>query len=328
MAVKKRRITKTGEDITDLDEEERKKKIEEAGVATQTPTKAPPKQDIIKRDSVAVTPSGNTVVNAPKDDVKLQRVAEQQTQNLQQPQQITEDLQRQVLSSEGLPTTPEGQKALFEQQKVGEVPQYNEILPTLSPVEEWKRYRETGLKEGVFADLIENLEDTSSLQDKSGVSFVLSRASREIAERALKAAQGGISAGESILLGIGQAVPFDIFGSGAIQNIQSSLETKNQIVADTARDVQDGTITAMDGFKIVEATENRVNQAEEEIRIRLIKNPAARFSQEALDIQEDIYELRLEIARARRDISLAVVGEQDPEKLTIRLKELKGKQNI
>lgn len=108
-----------------------------------------------------------------------------------------------------------------------------------------------------------------------------------------------------------------------VQNLQSSLEAKNQMATAIASDVASGTMRQADAFKALDAIERQTNEAEAAIQQQVILSPTLRTSEALEDVQTDILELRQEIFRARTEVFGAGLVEPDPAAIALRIEELK-----
>lgn len=237
-------------------------------------------------------------------------------------------------TSEGLPTTLEGEKQLFEQAGVlKELPtEPNQLVEPISTPEGRQQFLDAQREESFAAKLEDKLEGRISKETKDfgGLQLQAIRARNQVAVKALAAAEGPILLGR--LVGdIAGDIPFvgglisGILGDRKeiVREVKSSLEAKNQMSADAARDVTDGTLSVQDGFKVLDAIERQTDEAESLIQQEAILSPAVRRSNELIDIQTDILELRQEIQRGRRDIAGSVISETNPAVVALRLEELR-----
>lgn len=109
-----------------------------------------------------------------------------------------------------------------------------------------------------------------------------------------------------------------------VTTVKSSLEARNQMSADIARDVLEGRLNPNDGFRAIDAIEMEVDRVEALMQREAVLSPAVRRSGELEDLQTDILELRQEIFRSRDFISQGVVtGDFDPDAAIFRIKELR-----
>ena len=107
-----------------------------------------------------------------------------------------------------------------------------------------------------------------------------------------------------------------------VQNVQSSLEARNQMATKIGTLVKEGSMDAEDGFKALKKMEAELNADVTILKREAILSPAVRRSGEIIDIQVDLLELEQEIFDAKIQVAGGAIQETDPSIINTRLKEI------
>lgn len=267
------------------------------------------KNEVIKKDSVAITPSGETVVNAPlKDDNKLIPVTQLP------PLTISEQQQQRIAEQSGaINETPVEQQQLVEP-----------ITTLEGQIQATKEfYREGEIQKSINERLKGKI--TPELEAAGGINLAVRRGMYTIGKFGNDTINNAIKSAAITFDTIGGKLPFisDILSTKRIDKIKSSLQNKNQIISSTVSDYEEGFITFNEAVRRINILENDTNTAEEIIQQRAILSPSIRSSGELLDVQTDFQELRIEIGRARTAIFNTAVKQPTPEDVAFRLENLR-----
>lgn len=201
---------------------------------------------------------------------------------------------------------------------------------------------------GVFEERPTEQEDLlKPITTEEGIEQFKIEAGSELVEQRLIKFGGTIGFKQQIVNGIQDTVGAgifsvktagDVFGDVAIvgdiitgitgdrgeivQNIQSSLEARNQMAAKIGTLVKEGSMDSTEGFRALARMEQEMEADISILKREAILSPAVRRSGEIIDIQVDLLELSQEIFDAKRVVAGGALQETDPFILSERLDEL------
>ena len=108
-----------------------------------------------------------------------------------------------------------------------------------------------------------------------------------------------------------------------VQNVQSSLEARNQMATQIGTLVAEGSMDPAVGFKSLAVMEQNLEADLTLLKREAILSPAVRRSGEIIDIQVDLLELEQEIFDAKQRVAGGALEETDPARILQRIEELK-----
>jgi len=112
-----------------------------------------------------------------------------------------------------------------------------------------------------------------------------------------------------------------------VQNIQSSLEARNQMAAKIGTLVKEGSMDSSEGFRALNIMEQELHADLTILKREAILSPAVRRSGEIIDIQVDLLELEQEIFDSKIQVAGGALQETNPSILLQRLDELEELKN-